>query len=42
MKIKIEIEVDTVRDAEELQELLELAQKVKDKYEEWEDDYEDD
>jgi hypothetical protein len=34
MKIKIEIELDTVKDASEIEELLEIAQKIKEKAEE--------
>jgi hypothetical protein len=39
MKIKIEIELDTVQDEQELQELLEIFQSIRNKeYEEEDDD----
>lgn len=34
MKIKIEIELDTVKDASEIEELLHIAEKIREKAEE--------
>ena len=31
MKIKIEIELDTVKDASEIEELLQIAEKIREK-----------
>lgn len=34
MKIKIEVELDTVKDADEIEELLDLVERMKEKAEE--------
>jgi hypothetical protein len=34
MKVKIELELDTDRDAHEIEQLIELAQKIKEKADE--------
>jgi|SaaInlStandDraft_1057018.scaffolds.fasta_scaffold394046_2 hypothetical protein len=40
MKIKIEIELDTDRDAAEIESLMEIANRIKENVSEDEDDYE--
>lgn len=42
MKIKIEIELDTIEDAEELEALIAIVDKIRNKVQdEYDDDYED-
>lgn len=38
MKIKIEIELDTVRDADELQSIVEIIEQIRERTNEEEDD----
>jgi len=40
MKIKIELELDTDRDAAEIESLMEIANRIKENVSEDEDDYE--
>jgi hypothetical protein len=38
MKVKIELELDTVRDADEISQLIEIAEKIKEKVSEVQED----
>lgn len=38
MKVKIELELDTVRDADEISQLIEIAEKIKEKVSEIQED----
>ena len=38
MKVKIELELDTVRDADEISQLIEIVEKIKEKVSEVQED----